>query len=765
MCSSDLDAGGALKYATIDSYEVGGQNWTEDFAVEFENHRGYSLRSWLPAALGYVVGTPAESARFLYDFQRTVSDLYAENYFDYFTQLCHKNGLTVITETYGGPFDNLRAARASDIPTGEFWIEQPGLELPSRMPASSAHFYGKPRVGAESFTTESRPGRWQQDPQQLKQWGDPAWMQGISAFIMHSFVHQPLLNVRPGVTLDRFGSHINRNNTWWPYGSHWVGYINRAQFLLQQKPVVDLLILAGEGRPNNFMNIPQSEIAGYDYDYCSITDLMDNVHVKNGRITTSSGMSYAMLSLGTDRHLSLATLQKVESLLKNGAIIAGLTPSGSPSLVGSTVLSDRKKGNQSTLVSASLANGIDVEDRYTALVEKLWGKSGDENASRRIGSGLLITGNMPHNILREAGILPDFQSDTGIGFIHRRDKNIDIYMVNNKTGEYFTGNACFRAGKGKSPSLWRPDTGTEEIPAVWKEEKNGAITLPLALLPGETIFVIFASGKKNMDTGNNATASGKKAKNSGKKALATGYIVETNKTATSFSSDAPAAAPVIGENGLAVRFNHPARITIDYPDGTKKQAEVKDIPSPIALNTEWTVAFPPNLGAPATINLDNLISLSDHPVDSVKFFSGTATYEKTFNLPGSLLTSNRRLILDLGEVKNLAEIEINNKKVVLWKSPFKYDITEWLHEGENKLIVRITNLWVNRFIGDEQTEWTDESIRGWPKWVFDDKQNSGSGRVTWSTWKGWRKEDKPLPSGLIGPVCIKVVEIRDISSV
>ena len=99
----------------------------------------------------------------------------------------------------------------------------------------------------------------------------------------------------------------------------------------------------------------------------------------------------------------------------------------------------------------------------------------------------------------------------------------------------------------------------------------------------------------------------------------------------------------------------------------------------------------------------------------------------------------------------------------MWKSPYEHDITEWLNEGENKLIVRVTNLWVNRVIGDEQTEWTDESIRGWPKWVSEDKPYSNSGRVTWSTWKGWHKDDKLLPSGLIGPVSLRVVEYRNVS--
>src|SRR5690606_23251826 len=98
----------------------------------------------------------------------------------------------------------------ADIPTGEFWIER---ELPAIFPGSAANVHGRARVGAEAFTTEALPGRWQQDPRQLKEYGDRAWCNGISQLIMHSFVHQPWLNVRPGMTLGRHGAHLSRSNT------------------------------------------------------------------------------------------------------------------------------------------------------------------------------------------------------------------------------------------------------------------------------------------------------------------------------------------------------------------------------------------------------------------------------------------------------------------------------------------------------------------------------------------------------------------------
>lgn len=137
---AQLKPTGALKYAIIDSYEAGGQNWTEGFDEEFLKRRGYDLKPYLPAVIGFVVGTPQQSARFLFDFQRTISELFAENYYDYFTELCHRNGLLSITESYFGPFDYLRCARSGYPDRGVLgWAAgHPSRECPARPLISTA---------------------------------------------------------------------------------------------------------------------------------------------------------------------------------------------------------------------------------------------------------------------------------------------------------------------------------------------------------------------------------------------------------------------------------------------------------------------------------------------------------------------------------------------------------------------------------------------------------------------------------------------------
>ena len=199
---------------------------------------------------------------------------------------------------------------------------------------------------------------------------------------MHSYVHQPYLNVRPGWTLAQHGSHLSRANTWWPYGNGWVDYINRSQFLLQQgTPVADLLVLSGESAPNNYPTDLQLLTAGYNYDFCCVDDLRELVQVKNGRITAPSGATYAVLSLGPDRYLTLPTLNKIYQLLQDGAAVAGLPPLGSPSL-------------------------SDNDTEYAEMVRKIWGDS-DTGLIQSVGKGRIIRSNDPVTILTTLNIQPD----------------------------------------------------------------------------------------------------------------------------------------------------------------------------------------------------------------------------------------------------------------------------------------------------------------------------------------------------------------------
>lgn len=163
------------------------------------------------------------------------------------------------------------------------------------------------------------------------------------------------------------------------------------------------------------------------------------------------------------------------------------------------------------------------------------------------------------------------------------------------------------------------------------------------------------------------------------------------------------------------------------------------IPEPVSevvnrVPGPWTVSFPPDHGAPAQAQFPQLTSWTVNADPGVKYFSGTATYSTAFTAPRNGLRKDARLRLDLGDVKDLAEVTLNGKQLgVLWKHPFVVDITDAVKVGKNQLEVKVTNVWPNRLIGDKQP---------------------GARQIAYATFDPYKADSPLLPSGLLGPVTI-----------
>ena len=156
----------------------------------------------------------------------------------------------------------------------------------------------------------------------------------------------------------------------------------------------------------------------------------------------------------------------------------------------------------------------------------------------------------------------------------------------------------------------------------------------------------------------------------------------------------------------------------------------------------WNVSFPPNLGAPANIQLSELECWTENTNQGVKYFSGTATYNKTVSAPQSWFRPEVKIMLDLGIVKDIAQVSVNGKALgTLWKQPYRVDVTGILKSGENKLEIKVTNEWTNRLIGDRSAP-PDKKVltAGHPMML------------------GFGRPQLLVESGLIGPVKLVSVE-------
>lgn len=782
-------AGPVLNNALVDSYEVGSQNWTPLFRQEFQRRRGYDLLPFLPVVAGFTVENADVSDRFLWDYRRTIADLYADNYFGYFGEKCKRAGLLFSTEPYGnGMFDNIQAGSTADIPMGEFWIG--GLAIEStKLAASVGHVYGKPIIGAEAFTADDVRGRWLEEPYAAKALGDLIFCNGINRYIFHRYAHQPWMNLVPGMTMGPWGTHLERTQTWWTEAKQWLQYVARCQSLLQQgRFVADVVYYYGEGAPVDLpyrTGLNPRIPAGSDYDGCDTKALM-SMKVDNGRLILPSGMSYWILVLPQRDDMTPAVAAQIKRLVASGAQIFGPRPTRSPSLVGYP-RADQEVRN--------IANGPWAKD-FTQWTPEL------------------------------SGLVPDFRSKTLSGrgklsYIHRRIGQNEVYFVSNQSYEPTEVAATFRV-KGLRPELWQPETGVTQEAPIYRPVRHGT-EVDLRLGPAESVFVVFRPGsgphlasftppdrpkaiklpKIVIKSARYETAAGVGADVT---EIVSGVVRsgETEIPATNglfgdpavnvvkrlvvhYEVDGKPATQTVAENETIYLVNPPSlsassefqleRQGSDYvltpwrtgnytavsEKGRQKTVSVKRAPDSLTVMGPWRVQFAPNRGAPGQAVFNELTSWSENAQSGIKYFSGSATYHKNVTVSPAMIGANRVVVLDLGKVKNFATITINGTQMPpLWKAPFRADVTRYLKKGTNTLAIKVTNLWPNRLIGDEQlpadVTWKGVVLDGWPEWIKEGKPRPETGRVAFTTWKFWNKDSPLLESGLLGPVTLRSSE-------
>ena len=201
-----------FKVVVEDSYETGGQNWTDDLIDDFKKAYGYDPVPYIPVLSGVVIGSQDISDRFLWDLRRLVADEVSYNYVGGLREVSHEHGLTTWLENYGHwgfPGEFLQYGGQSDEIAGEFWSFGDLGDIENRVASSCGHIYGKQRVWAESFTCGGPD--FTQYPGQMKQRGDRFFTEGINASLMHLYIQQPDDRV-PGINA-WFGNEFNRNNT------------------------------------------------------------------------------------------------------------------------------------------------------------------------------------------------------------------------------------------------------------------------------------------------------------------------------------------------------------------------------------------------------------------------------------------------------------------------------------------------------------------------------------------------------------------------
>jgi hypothetical protein len=780
-------AGKTLAYSLIDSYECGDQNWTPALPDEFHRLRGYELRNWLPALTGRTLGDEATTRRFMDDFRRTVADLWNESYYAAFTRIVRRQGLKSSAEAYGnGGFDALRASGVSDMPMSEFWfgnLDDGGI---SRMAASAAHVYGRPIVGAEAFTSGDL---WNFDPWSMKTQGDWIYAQGVNRYYFHSYAGQRWTDDRkPGWAWGN-GIHLTRNLTWWEQGKAYFGYLGRCQYLLQAgKPVADILSYAGEDGYsfNSEGRALRTAPEGYALDGVDRDMLLQGLRVVGWRIVAPSGATYRILVLPNERAMSPRVLRRIADLVRQGAVVVGPRPSRAFGLAGFPRADDEVIG-----LAAKLWDGLDGKATICNRVGKgriYW--TGD---AVRVQPALDDVRLRPDCAIRT-------DDTTRMLWLHRRVGGAEVYFITNQEPLSARATCTFRVagllpevwdaetGAVRVAPVWRTEPGgltavdlrfgpgqalfvvfrkraqavdrlvrLEWRPASPEAARRHTLDINRALYAASDGF----GAPQDLTARVAAQVRGGAIKLDATNTLAGGDPApfHVKELRVEYTYDGRPGSVTVRENGVlripAVQADaesptydvvagtgtpvltswQPAEVAAAYASGKVVRralpgAETAQVAGP------WKVTFATRWGGPGRVAFDNLTDWTTRPEEGIRHFSGTAAYETTFQAPAAWVASKKVVTLDLGSLKNLAEVSLNGHALgVIWRPPWRVDVSSALKPGANRLTVRVTNLWQNRLIGDAAL----------PE----------AKRVATVTHNPYRSDSPLAESGLLGPVTLR----------
>jgi len=706
MTGGDLDSP-ALKMLSVDSWEAAGQTWTENLPAEFERRNGYSLRPFLPALGARLVGDADATRRFLEDFRRTLQALVAESFYGGMQEAARSNGLAFLAESSATfipihrPLDYFQYV---DIPMGEAWslgdfTSDGNISGGLRDAVSAGHLLGSPMTAVEVFT--SNKGNWNMSPRFLKSFGDKILAAGANQLTLHCYIHQPSGAPAPGWTMNHYGTTFNRHVTWWEQAEPWFKSIARSQILLRQgRSVADFCRLLGDDETivkyddkTTFWDAPR----GYANDWMGRENLLQYLTVDQGEVVAASGAArYRLLVLPERDEMTLEAVRKLHELVEAGGVILGNRPSD-------------REGRR---------GGEAADKEFARYVEELWGA--EPCKDRIVGKGRVLSGMTVEAALAVLNVKPDLIwtasiADPKVYWHHRHEDQRDIYFLANGSDDALRAAFSFRM-TDRVPEIWNPETGAIQRPAVFRNVA-GRVELPMELAPFESLFVVFGRDR-----------------------------FEPHFESVELDGQPlwpPNAPPLPGLPGVWMQSDGSFVMEAAQPgeygfeDSQKKTVacRVASIPPPLALKGPWQVSFE-GAAKPAPQVFEHLIPWNTHPDPAVRFFSGTGEYHAEFTVAPEDLGGDVIAWLDLGDVRELAEVTLNGEALgIAWMPPFRLDVTHKLRPGKNEIVVRAVNTWANRLIGDAALPETERS--------------------TWTSFTHNKKKNKLPDSGLLGPVRIE----------
>lgn len=706
----------ALKSFYLASYEARGFVWTSTLPEEFKKVNGYEIQKFIPSLFDTQLFDQETTSKVQSDFKKTLSELMINNLYKNAKEICNRYGLKINSEAggpgyplYNGPAEPLKAQGALDIPRGEFWINHSRFYMDGndsidilrvvKEAAAASHIYEKGIVEEEAYTSFQH---WQEGPFDMKPYGDRAFCEGMNRVVFHGFSHNITGSGFPGYVYHA-GTHFNDKRAWWSKVKPFVDYQARISAVFQKADfVADVLWYYGDKVPNSGTpkNTHFSVGPGYDYEIINTEILLDKLEVRNGKLVLSNGASFHLLALENEETINPSVLKKLNELAQQGAVIIGEKP--------------KKVGRLANFPSFD----IDSEN----LTAQLWANGSDISQVSPKIKGKIYSGITPLEMLTILDVHPDVdysgKEEDLLDFIHFSKNEVDVYFIRNTQNEWLTRNVAFRQ-QNKVPEIWDAVSG-EIIPVTIFNKKSGQINLPLTLPPFGSYLIVFRKSS-----------------------------VQPQFTGISGNGDHP---PLFEFAANGIRFLQDGRFELT---GADQPLSINSTSRMFTIDGAWEVSFPQGWGAPEKISFPKLISWTDSETEGIKYFSGTASYEKTFRFKGKPdPTKNEKMHLDLGEIGKVAEVWLNGESLgITWAKPYRFDVTDKLKTGMNNLKIEVANVWSNRLKGDALTgeKFTNTNIRN----TIIPAPTFHAGDQTRYPWA----EVPLIKSGLMGPVTIETTRM------
>jgi hypothetical protein len=317
-----------------------------------------------------------------------------------------------------------------------------------------------------------------------------------------------------------------------------------------------------------------------------------------------------------------------------------------------------------------LKNYPQCDERLKAMASELWGPcDGETIKHRRAGKGHIVWGQSLREVLTERGVEPDFE-------YAGENKDAFLDFIHRRTDQADIYMVVNRRARAERIDCSFRIKGKQ--PEFWDPVSGTMVGATVfQQKQGRTIVPVELASHGSM------------------------FVIFQNRTSQ--------------------------RVVGNMNDPFAKKSTVQKLSGP------WQVQFDPEWGGPGSVVFEKLDDWTQREEPGIKFYSGKATYHKTFDLPKSSPKGKQRVYLNLGKVKNLAEVRVNGKELgVIWTAPWQVDITQAVKATGNKLEIDVVNLWPNRLIGDAALP--------------------PEKRLTKTNVNTFKQNSPLLPSGLLGPV-------------